>query len=156
MAVLPRRVLEARVDARLKEIANLTVYLRRVGHVIGTPDDVPPPTVSENDLRVRPYVVQHPSPGRAWPNRRLVGYETGIGWTTQLTCVTGDEEGLGPLVDAVSARFDNWLPTFAAPHADKPARRFRLLNDPGPSQRDEDVRPPRYWVPLIYQLPVGH
>jgi len=156
MAAIPRRVIENKVDARLKEISNLTVYLRRVGHVVGSPNDVEPPTVNSADLRVRPYVVQHPSAGRPGNRNRLSGRRNGLIWTTQLTCVVGDESALAPLVELVASKMESWRPVFASPYDTVTVRPFLQINEPGPSMRDEDERPPRYWTPLIFSASIPH
>lgn len=153
MAGVPLRVLEQVVDARLKEIANVTVYLRQVGHVLGSPSVTDPPTISADDLRVRPYVVQHPSPGSRGTDQRLAGMVVDRRWSTQLTCVVGDAEALGPLVDAVEGKFNEWRPVLPAPYnVTVMPSWFTRSFDPGPSQKDDDITPSRFYVPLIYDL----
>jgi hypothetical protein len=140
---VPRRLLVTAVNDRLDTIPNLTVYLRTV--------DPEPPTISDTDQRVRPYVVQHPSPGMT-DDVRLGGTRNGLTWTTQLTVVAGTPDALEPVVDAITTRLDNWRPTFTGEHANTIVGRLHLLNDPGPSRRDDNESPARYWTPLIYQL----
>lgn len=154
MAAVPRRILTQVIAAR-QAIPNTTAYVRVVGRLLdGT--SVPPPTIGPNDLRVKPYTVLHPSPGITGPDERLGGDRVGLAETFQLTCVTGDEDALDPLVDAVTARFDEWRPVLPAPYNTMPIGRCRLLNDPGSSRRDDDVKPSRFWVPLIYGLVVNN
>lgn len=153
---LPRRVVTSALIARLNEVGNVTVYLRRVGYVLGSVVEVPPPTVSDTDRRVRPYVVVHPSPGTPGPDQRLDSSSVGRVYGPQITCVVGDEVALDVLVDAVTDRLDGWRPVFAAPYASVDVGRFRSLRgfDPGPGRRDDDVTPARFWTPLQYRLPV--
>lgn len=156
--LIPRRVLSTALVARLDEIANATVYLRRVGFVLGQTGEVPPPTVSSTDKRVRPYIVVHPSAGYTGPDRRLDASTAGRVYTPQITCVAGDETALEPLLDAVAAKLDDWRPTLPEPHTNADLGRFRPLvgYDPGPASRDDDVTPARFWTPLLYRLPVYH
>lgn len=155
---VPRRIITAALVARLDEISNVTVYLRRVGFVLGSTVTVPPPTVSPIDQRVRPYVVVHPSPGMNGPDSRLDDSSSGRVYGPQITCVVGDETALDVLVDAVTAKLDGWRPALASPHDMAEIGRFRPLAgfDPGPGSRDDDVTPARFWTPLQYRLPVYH
>ena len=141
-----RRQVVAAVDTRLREIPNLQVYLRRVGYVLGEDVDRPPAKISPTDQRVRPYVTQHPSVGSPL-EERLGGHQNGLLWSAQITCVVGDETALEPLVDAVTARLDMWRPFDGLGRL-----RVPVGFDPGPSRRDDDESPSRYWVPLQYQL----
>jgi hypothetical protein len=147
MAAVPRRVLVDALAARAT-IPNVTVYKRLVAPA--------PPTISANDLRVKPYVVLHPSAGVTGPDERLGGDRVGLAETFQLSCVAGEEKALDLLVDAITARFDEWRPALAAPYDVVVLGRCRMLNDPGPSRRDDDVAPPRFWTPLIYGLVVNN
>lgn len=158
MAAIPRRVLEQLVETRLQEIDGLTVYRRRVGYVHGQQADVPPPVITPGyDLRVRPYVVQYPSAGMTGPFERLDWTRKGLEWTTQLTCVVGDETALNVLVDHVTSRLDEWRPVLPAEYAAiAHTGRFRMLNDPGPGRRDDSESPARYWTPLVYSLLINH
>lgn len=142
-ATVPRRLLVAAVDNRLHSISNLAVYLRTV--------DPKPPTISDTDQRVRPYVVQHPAPGMT-DDIRLGGTRNGLTWTTQLTVVAGTPDALDVVVDAITDRIDNWRPKFSGDHTNTLVGRLHLLNDPGPTRRDDNESPARYWTPLIYQL----
>ena len=92
----------------------------------------------------------YPSPGAPSGDTRLDGSTAGDTVTFQLTCVAGDEYALDPVLDAVKARFDDWRPVLPDPYDGQPIGRSRLLNDPGPSRRDDNESPPRFWVPLIY------
>lgn len=138
--------------ARLDEaVPNTTIYLRRVGHVLGQPDDVPPPTVSDTDRRVKPYVVVYPSPGVAGPDRRLGTLQHGRVFAAQTTLVAGDETALDILVRHVESALHDWRPQLG--RAD--VGRVRPAGfDPGVSLRDDDVTPPRFWVPLQWRIPI--
>jgi hypothetical protein len=76
--------------------------------------------------------------------------------TFQLTCVGGEEKAVDLLVDAITAKFDEWRPVLAPPNDTTVLGRCRMLNDPGPSRLDEEERPPRFWTPLVYGLVVNN
>lgn len=137
-------------------IANVTTYLREVGRVAGVDQDVPPPTISDDDLRVRPYIVVYPSPGGPSGDVRFDGSTVGKSGSFQLTCVVGDESALDVLLDVVLARFDDWRPVLPAPYDGLPIGRCRLISDVGPSRRDDAETPTRFWVPLIYSNTINH
>ncbi len=145
MSSVPRRLLTAAVRDRVDAIANLTVYLREVA-----PN---PPTISADDLRVLPYAVIYPSPGVP-VDSRFCGDRARLSWTVQVTCVAGDNEAIDPVVDAVTAQLEGWRPVLPEPHDALRIGKLRLLNDPGPSRRDDDVAPARFYVPLIYGLAI--
>lgn len=147
MAAVPRRVLVEALAARAA-ITNVTVYVRQVA--------ASPPTVSTEDLRVKPYVVLYPSAGVAGPDTRLGGDRVGLAESFQITCVAGEEKALDLLTEAVANRFEEWRPTLAAPYDTVVLGRARQLNDSGPNQRDDDVKPPRFWTPLVYGLLVNN
>lgn len=154
-AAVPRRILVAALEARAT-IPNVTTYVRKVGLVLGEDDPVPPPTISADDLRVRPYLVIYPSPGGPGSDERLGGDIVDLATTFQLTCATGDESAIDPFVDIVTDLFDEWRPVLPAPYENVILGRCRLLNDPGPARRDDDESPSRFWTPLIYGLLVNN
>lgn len=132
------------VETRANTISNVEVYESKV------PDTVP--TISADDLRVRPYIVHYPAAGQPGIEEDLEGRDIDLAWTFQLTCVAGRRDDALALIDAVTAKFQMWWPdleglTFS---------RCRQLNDPGPIRRDDAEFPPRYWLPLVYGLPVGY
>lgn len=148
MAAVPRRVLVEAYLARAAEIANVTVYLRQVA--------TEPPTIGPDDLRVKPYVVLYPSPGVPGPDERLGGDRVGLADTLQITCAAGEEKALDLLVDAVSAKYEEWRPVLPSPYEQLQLGRCRQLNDPGPTRRDDEERPARFWTPLVYGLVVNN
>jgi len=153
MAAVPRRVIVEVLAARAV-IPNVTTYVRKVG-TLANGQTLNPPTISSNDLRVKPYIVLYPSPGIPGPDERLGGDRVGLGETFQLSCVVGEEKAIDLLIDAVTSRFDEWRPVLPAPYDTLPIGRTRLLNDVMP-RPDEDEKPPRYWVPLVYGLVVNN
>jgi len=160
-SAIPRRVVTDALVTRLETIPNLTVYLRRVGFVRGVTDapggqEVPPPTVSVTDRRVRPYVVVYPTAGmNAHP--RLDYAVPGLVWDVQLTCVAGDESAIDPVVDLVTGCLDGWRPVFPGPYDQVVNGPFAAVPgyDPGPVRRDDDVTPARFWTPLEYRVVLG-
>lgn len=153
---IPARLVSLAVVERLSTITGVTVFLRRVGSVPGSGSYVEPPTVSATDQRVRPYVVVYPS-ALTDAHSRSGALRPGSMWRTQLTCVAGDFEALDPLCDAVATVLDGWRPAFPLPY-------HNVLNGPvgpedfavsGASRVDEDVSPPRFWLPLFYQFVLG-
>lgn len=144
MPTISRKLLTDAVDARAKTIPHITVYRRNITST--------PPTVGPQDLRVRPYVVQHPSAGTPGPEEDLVGDVVDLVTTFQLTCVAGDKIAADYLVDLVSARFERWSPNL---DAGLTVGRCRQVNDPGPARRDDAVTPPRFWTPLVYAVAIG-
>lgn len=138
---ITRKTLIDDVVANANTIPNVTVYN---GGITSTP-----PTISADDLRVRPYVVAYAGAGRPGFDQRLAGNDTGLAWGFQLKCVTGRPEDLDPLIDAVTARFQLWRPTAGT---SRELTRARQVNDPPPAQEDEAETPPRFWTALVYQL----
>jgi hypothetical protein len=147
VADVPRRVLVEVLFARTA-LPNVSRFLRQI--------DAELPTVGENDLRVKPYTVLYPSAGAGGYDVRLGGDMVGLGTSFQITCAAGEEKAVDLLVDAVTARFDEWRPQLPAPYDLMPIGRCRLLNDPGPAQRDDDESPARFWTPLVYGLLVNN
>lgn len=141
MGAIPLKTMVAAIKTQAT-IPNVTTYLRQPAPA--------PPTINADDLRVKPYLVIHPSPGGPSEDARLGGEVVGKNFSFQLTCAVGDETALEVLIDAVTSRFDEWHPVLPSPYDVLPIGRFRLLNDVGPSRRDQDIKPPRFWVPLIY------
>lgn len=155
-SLISRKTITDLLCSRLAEIPNTTVYLRRVGFKPGTNTHTPPPTVSSTDLRVRPYLVVYPSPGMDGPDRRLDSRTNGRIYRPQITCVVGDETAIDLLVDAVSTKLDGWRPTLPGPLPSNAVGHFRPLAgfDPGPTGRDDDITPARFYTALQYVLPV--
>lgn len=141
MPPITRKALADDVVANARLIPNITVFKGRI--------DSTPPTISPNDLRVRPYILATMMAGRPGIDQRLAGNDTGLAWGFQLTCVVGIPDNLDQLVDAISARFELWRP----PAGDSRAlTRARQVNDPPSAQEDAAETPARFWTALIYQL----
>jgi hypothetical protein len=127
----------AAVLTRLGEVSGLTVY---DGEVPNTPP------VSAEDGRVRPYAVVYPGAG-APVRGSLSGATSEVPWAFQVTAVGGDRSRClwavkkvdGVLLD-VRLTVTDWSTS-------------RITRDPGPDIRaDNDVQPPRFYVPLLYRL----
>jgi hypothetical protein len=126
--------------AILTRLAGLTVYRGEV------PDH--PPILPDSD-RTAPYVVLYPFGPKDGPDGNLADTVADIDYTGQLTCVAGFVEDCEFLTSQVDALMNRWVPVVAGVvfGAFRPPPGF----DPGPVQRDPDVRPPRFFVPLQYQ-----
>lgn len=146
---LGRRILGDAVMARLGTIANLSTYR---GEVPATP-----PTISTDDLRVKPYAVFYPTGGLPGFDPRLGGDSNGLSWKFQITCVSGRESDVEQLVDVVANKFELWtlVPNLDVMPADlRFIGRCRQINDPPPAQRDDAPTPARFWSALLYEIPL--
>lgn len=139
MTTVSRRTLGEQLQAKLAPIPNLSIY---PGEVEKTP-----PTISADDLRVKPYIVLHPSPGYPSLDVRLDGTHVGLTWGFQITCVSGISFDVLSIVDVVDAALDGWRP-------DPSMGRCRLNPDvdPGPVRSDIGQTPTRFWIPLLYVI----
>jgi hypothetical protein len=127
---------------RLATISGLTTYLI----------DVPgtPPRISDEDLRVRHYVVLVPSAGNPTEYRNQADDVLEHDWTFQLKVVAGDEARLIPVLDEVTAKFEGWQPLNRAD-----VGRCRQISSFDTALKDKAETPPRFWLPLIYRVAVG-
>lgn len=145
MPTISRRVLANTVEARVKTLTGVTVYR---GEITSTP-----PTISADNLRVKPYVILHSASGRPGPEEDLCGDDADLVWSFQLKCVAGYSTDCDGLVDRVAALFERWwIPIDSA----LTSSRCRQLNDLGIANRDDDVSPPRFWFPLVYVIHLGY
>lgn len=145
---LGRKTLADAAMARLATIANLTVYRGAVPKT--------PPTISVDDLRVKPYVVLFPGGGMPGADPRLAGDSNGFDWTFKLTCVSGRETDIEQLVDLVTDKFELWSLVPSPTLADlRVIGRCRQINDPEYPVPDMSQTPLRFFTPLIYRIPLS-
>ncbi len=92
--------------------------------------------------RVHPYVVLYPGPGTPVAAALCRDYDD-LWWDFQVTCVGGTPTGALWARDKVTAALTNAGLAVAG--------RFVIVrpdgHDPGPMRRDDDLTPPRFWVP---------
>lgn len=136
-----RTALVQAVTARVT-VPNVTFYLVTVPQT--------PPTISADDLRVRPYVTLHPGGGLPSTDRNQADDVVEHAWTFQLNVVAGDPRAVAPMADLFAGRLEGWQPV-----DDPEVGRCRQLVDLGNALTDHAVAPPRFWLPLIYQVAVG-
>lgn len=139
---VPRMALAAAVKARLETLAGVTVY----------DGEVPsrPPVIPDGTGRVMPYVVIYPSPGRPHDDADLGECNDDLDWTVQVTCAAGHVRDLLDLVDRVHSLLHRWAPVVDGVNVGR--LQWPRGYDAGPSRRDEDVDPPRHFLPLLYVL----
>lgn len=109
--------------------------------------EVPKSPPTDEDGRVSSYAVLYYSPGRRYASS-MEGRQVSIDGTFQVTCVGGDPTRALWAVDRVIDTL-----TAAVVTIDGVQRRIRLDEiDPGTVRRDDDVTPPRHYVPLRFRL----
>jgi len=141
---ISRRVLANTVATRLATLTGVTNYRAEV--------DETPPTISDEDLRVRPYTVLYPSAGSPGLEEDLEGRDVDLVWTFQISCVAGNSTDADNLIDRVTALFEHW---FITVDTGLTGGRCKQLNDPGPNRCDKAETPPRFWSPLVYGVQIG-
>lgn len=130
------------VDDRLKTLApSIDVYRGEI--------TTSPPIVPETG-RIAPYLVYYPFGPVDGPDPNVGDTITDLTYTVQVTCVAGFEADCEFVVDQVSGLMNRWTPTVAG----MTFGRFRPPPgyDPGPIQRDDTVKPPRFFLPLQYRI----
>lgn len=138
MARVSSRAIVAALEARLRAAAPLVnVY---VGEVPQDPENDP-------DGRVHVYAVIWPGPGVPTQDR-LVPIVDGLLWSGQVTCVGGDTTRALACADAVSDALTGHTLNIGGVRTGY----LREIGDPGPAREDRDARPPRWFVPLTFQL----
>lgn len=127
-------VLHAAMLARLQTMAHVTVY----------DADVPSKPPADSQGRVYPYAVLWPSPGGA-PSEGSVAGPAGLEWVAQVTVAAGTPTWCLQAASKVRAV----LAGHVLVAGDGP-----LVEDTPPTMpltRDEDVTPPRWYVPLLWR-----
>lgn len=97
---------------------------------------------ADDDGRVHAYAVYYPSPGRSH-SRRHGAARSNLDWSFQVTCAGGDRTRALWCVTQVRN---------ALAGARVGGNRITEGFDPGPLRRDDDVKPPRFYLPLQFSL----
>lgn len=127
------RLLRQAILARLQAIPNLRTY-------DGEVPDSPP---VDPDGRVHPYAVLYPTAGMR-RDSALNTRQDHLDWGFQVTVAGGDAQRATWAVDAVLASLLDHRPAVAGLSTGP----IRLAGDLGPLRRDDEVHPPRHYLPL--------
>ena len=142
--MIARKPLADAVAARVAAIENAAHYR---GEIPKTP-----PTMSNDDLRVRAYTVLWSGPGGAGAEEALAGgAQDDVDWTFLVSCVAGDVPTVEVLVDLVLLQLDGWEPVLEGLSTGT----CRLDFDPGPPRPDLSFTPTRFYVQLPFRLRAG-
>lgn len=137
-----RRELASATKARLDAIAGMSKYVSEAPKT--------PPTLGANDPRVAPYLVFHPGGGSPLLEESQCDDEPlGLEWTFQVTVASGDPNDLPTLIDAVTGQLQHWQPLDRAGCGRcKQISNFVVM-------KDEGETPPRFFIPLVFRVPLG-
>lgn len=136
------RLITEQLLTRLRTLTAVEVYDAEVpAH--------PPALAGDDEGRVGPYVVAYPSAGTPTSETDLADSSDDLVYTFQLTCAAGYRADCEYLIDRVRPLMRSWAPVLDGVN-------FGLVRppvgyDPGPIRRDQDVTPPRFYVPLQYR-----
>lgn len=109
--------------------------------------EVAPDPPADDDGRVHAYAVFYPSPG--WSRALLADANPDtLDWSFQVTCAGGDRTRALWCIDQVRGVLHGFHVTNAAGQLLVVSE----VGDPGPIQRDKDVRPPRFFAPLRFAV----
>jgi hypothetical protein len=145
-SAIRRKVLGDLFEARMKLLTGVTIYRGEI------PTD-PPAIPDDPSGRVAPYVVIFGSAGSPDIDPDLGDENDDLLWTAHLICSAGWEADAQQLIDRIHSHIYRWSPTTTGGVS------FGRLRpppgyDPGPVRCNETVKPPRFWSPLQYQLPL--
>lgn len=129
------------VHTQLWALMEIDDVARYDGEVTETPPSDP------TTKRVHAYAVLHDSPGRLRA-LTMLNVQDSVNTTFQVTCVGGDPETAMWCVDRVRAAFIGAAVTIN----DLDYQIAAADVDPGTVRRDDNVRPPRHWVPILFSL----
>jgi hypothetical protein len=127
------------VVARAGTLANLQIFRGEIDAPI---------TLLANTDRIGRYLVIYPFGGTDGPDRNLADAGGDLTYGFQATVAAGFEADCEYLVDQVRGLFNRWVP--AVTGVVFGAFRPPVGYQPGPVRRDDDVSPPRFWLPLQY------
>jgi hypothetical protein len=129
------------VVARANTLTNLVVFRGEVDRQL--------PTLTNSD-RVNRYAVIHPFGRTGGPDPNLGDATGDLTYGFQINCVAGFEADCEFLVDQVDALFNRWIPTVVGLvfGAFRPPPGYQ----PGAIRPNDNVKPPRFWLPLQYQI----
>jgi hypothetical protein len=139
-----RKVLGDQLQQRLDQLPGaptVTVYRGEV--------PTSPPVLPDSD-RIAPYVVLFDGTGPVNLEPDLAGVNEDLRWTPQITVAAAFSPDCAQLVDRVFAWVHRWSPVIenVAAGGLVPPPGF----DPGGPRADRQVSPPRFFVPLQWQL----
>lgn len=107
--------------------------------------------------RVAKHIVFYASPGAPGvtgddTEDDIAGRHDDLLWSCQTTLVAGWPDDLNDLADQVHAQLHRWTPTVEGHRFGR--MRSPLGFDPGVARRNDQATPPRFWLPLQWQLPI--
>lgn len=152
MSVVPirRKVLGDLVDTRLQDLAGVIIYR---GEIPDIPPVIQTPSGPDPSGRVAKHVVFFGGAGDPTVEADVADYNTELAWSFTTICVAGYHDDCLDLVDDTTALLHRWTPLLED-HVFgrvKPPPGF----DPGSPRRiDRKGLPPRFELPLLWQLPV--
>jgi hypothetical protein len=147
LPAIEQRPITDLVLTRLRQLDGVAVY---DGEILNDDGSTHPPAMSDQDPRVGPYVVWYPWGRRATGQYAVSMEETDLVYGGQATCGAGYRPDLEYLLDRVDALLNGWTPVPADGVLDGVA--FGQFRRPigftaGSIRRDDDVSPPRFWLP---------
>lgn len=131
-------------DPQAAEQAHAAIWTRFDGIAgVNTYDgEVPKTPPLDPDGRVHAYAVLYMGPG-AWRSTTLGDKARQLAGTGQVTCVGGDPQRALWCVGRIRAGLPGLVSIGGREY------RLRLRDDdPGSVRRDDEVTPPRHWVPI--------
>jgi hypothetical protein len=149
MTGISRRLLTNAIFDRLDTLLiGVTIYK---GEVPEAPPLIQLPGGPDPSGRVAPYIVLYPSPGRPYDEEADLGdSNVDLDWQFQATVAAGYIDDLNETVASADDLLFRWSPVVAGAVVGR--LRPPLGFDPGPTRRDKDFTPNRFFVPLLYQL----
>jgi hypothetical protein len=136
-----RRLITDAVVVRAKTLSNLAVYRGEI--------DTALPTIPNSD-RVGRYAVIYPLGGSEGPDPILDDSSVDLTYGFQINCAAGFVTDAEFLYDQVYALFNRWTPTVTGLvfGSFRPPAGYQ----PGPARRNDQVQPPRFWLPGQFQI----
>lgn len=142
MSLLDAADLANPVWALLDALEHVNTYDGEFVDAGGRP--VSPP--ADDDGRVHAYAVFYPSAGHLM-SVQLDAEPDSLDWTFQVTCAAADRVRAMWCVGQVrSVLTGAWVNFNGQP------LQIRETGNPGPIRRDEQVKPPRFYLPLSYAV----
>jgi len=152
MTTISRLTLSDAVVARLGTLPGVTVYK---GEVPDAPPVIEAGGFPDAAGRVAPYVVIYGSAGTPNTSQADLGDAADdLDWGVQVTVAAGYEDDCLHTVDRVHTALYRWAPTGLGAGIVAGGLRPPVGFDPGPARIDNDVQPPRFWLPLLYRTTV--
>jgi hypothetical protein len=134
------RLLAGAVVTALTGLSGLTVYDGEV--------DPTPPVMADGTGRVRPYAVVYASSGTPHPEDFNSLTVADLDWMVQVTVAGGYQPDTLQAIHAIRLLLQGQVLVVAGVTCGP----LTQVNDPGPIRRDDDTVPPRFYMPLQFQL----